>query len=484
MTLNKKILIITSTIIAILVLGFYFFKDEDKYPIEDNNLESKVKSNNIIYEINKNGKKSEIIDSVITDKKYLTLTFQGMGDKKSLTNLLNELDRLNIKATFFVSGIKVSEEPDLANMIVDRGHEIGNATLSGVDLTKVDYTKKIKEIEKSHEQIKKYTGVDTKYLRPGHKSIDEDIQIAAFECGYENIITYNINPKDSEGKSAQYIAESISVQNKRGSIITLNLDIDPNLYKSIEAIQLELRKKEFELISMKELMNIYEERKENKYILANDWYKQKTDEQNEEALDIIENGPRDQKKITLTFDDWASEDTVDSILDTLDEYNIKATFFLRVKGIENNPSLAYTIAQRGHEIASHTYEHIPLNTMSKEEIKTDIIKSHEIITDAINQEPKKYLRPPQGVITDEAAKAINEYGYKVIMYGPSALDWKEEHSANYIKNYMLNRTKNGDILLLHILDRINTPEALPGIIEGLHAKGYKFVTVSELIGDI
>lgn len=67
------------------------------------------------------------------------------------------------------------------------------------------------------------------------------------------------------------------------------------------------------------------------------------------------------------------------------------------------------------------------------------------------------------------------------MYGPTALDWKVEHDAEYITNYMLNKTKNGDIILLHILNDINTPEALPKILEWLKNRVYTFTTVSEMI---
>lgn len=460
------------------------FNNKDKYPVdEDNSLEDKAMKNTEHYVLNENQSKSEIIRYVITDKKVLTLTFEGLGDKESLTNLLNKLDKHNIKATFFVSGIKIAEEPELAKMIIKAGHEIGNATLKGDDLTEVDYTEKIVQIKKSHDKIKESTGINVKYLRVGRNSIDQEVQMAASQGGYDKIISYNINPQDWDGKDSQEIADYIFKNKKRGGIVQLNLDRNPDVYQAIDLIIEKLNEKSFKIVSLNDLMDIYYERQKNKYILPEDWYKQYENKEENEYR-IINNGSRNKKQIALTFDDWGTDDTIDSILDTLDEYNVKATFFLRAKGVENNPSLAYAISQRGHEIGSHTYNHTDLDTLTEKEIKEDIIKAHEVITNAINKEPKKYLRPPRGVMNEEVAKIVSQCGYKdIIMYGPSALDWKVENSAKYIENYMVNKVNNGDILLLHILDGLNTPQALPNILKRLQAKGYEFITIGEMIGD-
>lgn len=479
MNMIKKISLMCMCTFYLLILSGC--SNKDPYPIENQqDLNSIAMISDVKYEVDESGEKSDVVTYAITDKKIMSLTFQGMGDEESLTKLLDELDKFNIKGTFFVSGVKVAENPNLANMIVNRGHEIGNATLSGVDLTTVDYTKKVVEIKRSHEEIKKYTGLDTQYVRPGRASVDDEVRLAAKLAGYDYIVNYNINPQDWDGKSAEEVAEYIFDNKKRGAIIELNLDKNPQVYQSIELIVNSLSEKSFEIVPLKDMMDIYKTMEENRYILADNWYEQY--EKNSGQYNIINNGPRNEKKVALTFDDWASDDTVDSILDTLDKYNVKATFFLRAKGVEANPNLAYAISKRGHEIASHTYSHTDLDTMTPEEIKLDAIKAHEVITSAINKEPKRYLRPPRGVITEEAAIALSECGYgDIIMYGPSALDWDNTRSAEYISNYMINNIYSGEIALLHILDDINTPEALPSIIERLQAKGYEFVTVGELI---
>lgn len=197
---------------------------------------------------------------------------------------------------------------------------------------------------------------------------------------------------------------------------------------------------------------------------------------------MIEKGPSTTKKLALTFDDWATDDTIDSILDTLDKYQVKATFFVRANGVESNPSLAYAISKRGHEVLNHTYSHTDLNILSEEEIKEEVIKAHEIIAYAINKEPKRYLRPPRGIINDEIAQIIGQCQYSnIVMYGISVLDWKPEVSADEITNNIINNSYNGAIILLHILDNISTPDALPSTLEQLLAQGYEFVFIDEFI---
>ncbi len=484
-TFIKKIGILIILVMTTLLTVACSEKKDDRYPVEDREeMLSKVqKTEEINYTPSLNGKKSDVISSVITDRKVLSLTFQGLADDEMMKKLLDELDKFNIKATFFVSGVKVAEDTDVAKMVIERGHEIGNSTLSGDDLTKKSYAKKVSEILKSHKIIEDKLGIKPKYLRPGHGAVDEEVRLATAQVGYENIINYNINPQDWEDRTPEEISMHIDEKKKRGGIIVLDAEKNSRVDESIALIYEKLAKKGYELIPLKDLVHIYEERKANQYISDNSIVKVNS-EYNDEKYKIIKEGSRNEKKIALTFDDWGSDDTLDSILDTLDKYDVKATFFFRAKGVESNPSLAYAISQRGHEVGSHTYSHVDLDTLTWEEIQQDMVKSHEVIAWAINKEPKRYLRPPRGIINEEIAKAVAACGYKdIIMYGPSALDWKKEKTAKDIADYMLSNTYNGAILLLHMLDDISTPEALPMILEGLQEQGYTFVTVGQLIGD-
>ncbi|MEG0260158.1 MAG: polysaccharide deacetylase family protein, partial [Lysinibacillus sp.] len=189
-----------------------------------------------------------------------------------------------------------------------------------------------------------------------------------------------------------------------------------------------------------------------------------------------------KKEIALTFDDWASEERVKEVLAVLRKYNIKSTFFLIGKGVEANPQLARVILEEGHEIASHSYNHLDVTKMTPEEVQEDLIKAHEVMTFALQEAPLLYFRPAKGVIDDKTAKIISAAGIESIaMYDIASFDWKLEYSAKDIYERVMSRVSPGKVIVMHILDGTNTVEAMPLIIERLQSDGYTFEKMSTWI---
>lgn len=429
-------------------------------------------------------KKSGLIKGVLTGHKIVSLTINGLPREEETEKLLYHLDELNIKATFFISGVKAAEEPETVKMILERGHELGNSNLTGADLTKESYDEKIRQIKKSHDAIAKHAGVEPKYLRPGHGAVDEDVLMAAGNCGYDNVVTFSINPQDWDSKTPQEVAKLVDERKLKGGIIILNGDKNPMVSEAIPLIHEKLSSKGYKIVPLRELVEIHDAREKNLYTGYRETAKVDPEYKNTDYR-IIEHGPPGKKpRVAITFDDWGTDDTIDGILDVLDKYNVKATFFLRAAGVLNNPSLALAMYERGHEIANHTYSHKDLNLLSPLEIQEDIVKAHRVIAEAINSEPAMFLRPPRGIVNPEVARAAAACGYgDIVMYSVTALDWKDGVTAEDITNIMMDKAFDGAILLLHMLDNINTTEALPSIIEGLRAKGYSFVTVGEMLNN-
>ena len=155
---------------------------------------------------------------------------------------------------------------------------------------------------------------------------------------------------------------------------------------------------------------------------------------------------------------------------------MKATFFLRAKGVESNPNLARAMVEGGHDVANHSYSHPVVTSLTPEELQQDVVKAHQVITEAIQQQPVMLFRPPTCVVDDERAKALAAAGYPAIaMYDVTTLDWDISNSADDIVNGVMTKTQKGSVILLHMLDDIHTIEALPRVIEGLKNKGYTFV---------
>jgi polysaccharide deacetylase family sporulation protein PdaB len=185
-----------------------------------------------------------------------------------------------------------------------------------------------------------------------------------------------------------------------------------------------------------------------------------------------------EKKVAISFDAaWGAERTTD-ILDTLDRYGVKTTFFLVGFWIDAYPETLKEIAARGHEIGNHTATHPHLNSLGKEAIKEELATVHEQIRALTGQEPILF-RPPFGEYSNKVIEAAQELGYYTIQWSVDSLDW-QDLSADAIYDRVIRAIHPGAIVLFHN-NAVNTPGALPRILETLQAEGYEVVPISQLI---
>ncbi|MGE7948980.1 polysaccharide deacetylase family protein [Lysinibacillus sp. NPDC093688] len=201
----------------------------------------------------------------------------------------------------------------------------------------------------------------------------------------------------------------------------------------------------------------------------------------EEAGQILWDINTDEKVIALTFDDGPHKKYTPAILDILDKYNAKATFFIVGENAEKNPELAYRIHEEGHELAIHTYTH-PFRTNISNLMK-EIKQTHATIYGITGYAPVLF-RPVKGQYTDSMIDAIAKAGYKVVMWSwhLDTFDWKSPGDKK-ITNTVLKGAKPGSVVLFHDGggNREQTVRALEKILPELENQGYKFVTISELL---
>ena len=190
--------------------------------------------------------------------------------------------------------------------------------------------------------------------------------------------------------------------------------------------------------------------------------------------------PSSGQHMALTFDVEGGTD-LERVLATLHTYQVKATFFLLGSWVEQHPELARRIVHEGHEIGNHSYSHTNLTRLSKEQIIRDINKAEAIIANATRSNPRPFLRPPYGAVDNAVLQAIGEAGYGYsCLWSIDPRDW-DGKSARAITSQVLDRLHPGAIALFH-LNRTNTPQALPVILDGIIKKGYKALPLSELMG--
>lgn len=190
--------------------------------------------------------------------------------------------------------------------------------------------------------------------------------------------------------------------------------------------------------------------------------------------------------IALTFDDGPDANYTPKVLNILKEKNIKASFFIIGKKIIKYPEMTKRIFYEGHFIGNHTYNHFYLKNAPLNLIKSEIWKTQNVI-DSLLGSSHKYVRMPFGAIAQNQSSHIADLGYKIITWDVDPRDWDiNNNTVQEIVDKVISQSRPGKIILLHCADyldvssREKTIAALPEIIDELHKKNYKFVTIENL----
>ncbi|MBM7702043.1 polysaccharide deacetylase family protein [Metabacillus iocasae] len=204
----------------------------------------------------------------------------------------------------------------------------------------------------------------------------------------------------------------------------------------------------------------------------------------EKKGDIVWEVPtKEEKIIALTFDDGPDPRYTPVILNLLDEYEAKATFFVVGSRIDRYPRIAKRQVKEGHELANHTYSHLQVQGQSVQRIEEEIKRAGTAIEEITGQ-PSYLFRPPTGYYDDNVVNAAKSQGYTVVMWSwhQDTFDWRNP-GVGRIVNQVLNNARSGDIVLFHDTggNRRQTIEALKQILPELEKRGYKFVTISDLL---
>ena len=186
----------------------------------------------------------------------------------------------------------------------------------------------------------------------------------------------------------------------------------------------------------------------------------------------------DEKVCSISFDAaWGNEQT-ETLLNILDEHKVKTTFFLVGDWVDNYPESVKEIAKRGHDVGNHSDTHAHMTQISKTEQLNEIKECNNKIK-AITKRDVTLFRPPYGEYDNSVVEACDNANMYCVQWDIDSLDWKDPTAEQITKN-VVDKIKNGSIILLHNGAK-NTPEALPMIIEGIRAKGFEIVPISQIL---
>ncbi|MFD0959421.1 polysaccharide deacetylase family protein [Paenibacillus chungangensis] len=200
--------------------------------------------------------------------------------------------------------------------------------------------------------------------------------------------------------------------------------------------------------------------------------------------EIVWEVPMEEKLIALTFDDGPHEKETQLILDLLKQYDAKSTFFVVGNRLDRYADIVRREVEEGHEVANHTYNHLLFNrNVSSARILKEIADSEAKIKWVTGQECK-WFRPPGGNYSERVVQIAKQAGYTIVLWSwhQDTKDWTSP-GVQAIANKVLKNARNGDIVLLHdnIQGSMQTVKALQIILPELKKRGYRMVTISELI---
>lgn len=203
---------------------------------------------------------------------------------------------------------------------------------------------------------------------------------------------------------------------------------------------------------------------------------------------IIKKGNQNEKVVALTFDDGPDEVFTPQVLDILKKYDVKATFFLIGEKVSYNKNIVKREKEEGHEIGNHTYTHINAAKESKTKIQSEITKTQEAIKNITGEYPTIF-RPPYRAMSRDLCQIVKSQNMNIILWSNiDVRDWSNP-GVKSIVSTIDQKIENGNIIILHDYNTVRnnksqTIEALEIIIPKLKQKGYKFVTISELMNHL
>ncbi|GGD18971.1 polysaccharide deacetylase family protein [Flavobacterium orientale] len=186
--------------------------------------------------------------------------------------------------------------------------------------------------------------------------------------------------------------------------------------------------------------------------------------------------PTTEKKVFLSFDDGPIPEITDWVLNQLEAYQFKATFFCIGNNIEKNPEIFNRIISNGHTVGNHTYNHVKGWNTSNKTYSKEVEKCEEILQQvAINNLTSKLFRPPYGKIKPSQSRNLRKLGYQIIMWDVLSADYKKEISKEKCLENVIKNIESGSIIVFH--DSIkafkNLEFVLPKTLQFLSENGYQ-----------
>ncbi len=190
--------------------------------------------------------------------------------------------------------------------------------------------------------------------------------------------------------------------------------------------------------------------------------------------------PQGDPQVNISFDVQGDPGQLMKILDILDQYGVRTTFFMQGEWMEQYPEATQEIARRGHELGNHSWTHFNFSEMTAQEVTKELEDTEALVQELTGQTTKPYFRPPFGSRSSLSIQTAYDLGYTTIIWTYGADEWRDGATAQTIYDNVYGNKAPGALYYTHT-DRQIIIDALPRVIEAFLADGYKLVTAGEIL---
>ncbi len=190
--------------------------------------------------------------------------------------------------------------------------------------------------------------------------------------------------------------------------------------------------------------------------------------------------PEGDPQVNISFDVQGDPAQLMKILDILDQYGVRTTFFVQGEWMQQYPEATQEIARRGHELGNHSWTHFNFSEMTAEEVTKELEDTEALALELTGQTTKPYFRPPFGSRSSLSIQTAYDLGYTTIIWTYGADEWRDGATAQTIYDNVYGNKAPGALYYTHT-DRQIIIDALPRVIEAFQADGFKLVTAGEIL---
>lgn len=420
------------------------------------------------------------IYKVETDTNRIAFSFDATWGTERTDELLEILDRRGVKTTFFLAGNWVANHPDYVRKIASLGHEIGNHSHAHAHMNRLSPAEIRADLKANHDALTELTGVEPDLFRPPFGEYSNKLIEAANSLGYHTI-QWSIDSLDWKDLSAQAMVDRVLARAGPGEIVLFH-NAGRHTPEAVDRLLSILAERGLEVVPVGEL--IY---REDAYVESHSGVQKRRRRPpgEEEAAAAAAAGkggpifsaPEAGKAVSFAVNvDWG-EEHLPAMLEVFERYGAQVTFFLTGSWARRHPELARALREAGHEVANHGLTHAHPKQLSDEGLTRLIIENDRLLREIVG-DPSRLFAPPYGEWDARIVQHAASLGFPTVLWTLDTIDWQDP-SPETIIGRVAPKISDGAIVLMH--PRSNTLAALPAMLEGVAAQGYKVVSVGTLL---